>query len=56
MKIASIDLNTANTADVNIYARKELELDARDKSVVYIYGNPKLDVKNLTEASKIIKK
>ena len=56
MKIASIDLNTANTTDVNIYARKELELDARDKSVVYIYGNPKLDVKNLTEASKIIKK
>ncbi|MEW7280655.1 DUF2807 domain-containing protein [Aquimarina sp. 2201CG1-2-11] len=56
MKIGSINLKTSNTADVNIYARKELELHARDKSVVYIYGNPKIDVKNLTEASKIIKK
>ncbi len=56
MKIETIDLNTHNKADVNVYVRKKLELDARDKSIVYIYGNPKLDVKNLTEASKIIKK
>jgi hypothetical protein len=56
MKTSSIDLNTSNSADVYIYAKRNLELHAKGKSIVYIYGNPELDVKTLTDKTKIIKK
>ncbi|WP_074405490.1 MULTISPECIES: GIN domain-containing protein [Aquimarina] len=56
MKTSSTDLNTYNSADVYVYAKRNLELYAQGKSIVYVYGNPELDVKTLTDRTKIIKK
>lgn len=54
MKTSSKYLNTSNSVDV--YAKRNLELYAKGKSIVYVYGNPELDVKTLTDKTKIIKK
>ena len=43
-------------ADVYVYAGKDLELFAEGKSNIYVYGDPKIEVKGLTDKSKIIKK
>lgn len=56
MKTSSTDLNTSNSADVYVYAKRNLELYAQGKSVVYVYGNPEVDVKTLTDKTRIIKK
>lgn len=56
MKTSSTDLNTYNSADAYVYAKRNLELYAQGKSIVYVYGNPELDVKTLTDRTKIIKK
>ena len=56
MKISSVDLYTSNSSDVHVYANKNLELYAQGKSIVYVYGDAKLEVKGLTDKSKIIKK
>ncbi|WP_035091331.1 GIN domain-containing protein [Aquimarina macrocephali] len=56
MKTSSTDLNTYNSADAYVYAKRNLELYAQGKSIVYVYGNPELDVKTLTDKTKIIKK
>lgn len=56
MKVQAADLYTSNTSDVYVHARKNLELYAQGKSNIYVYGNPQVDVKGLTDKSKIIKK
>ncbi len=56
MKTSSTDLNTYNSADVYVYAKRNLELYAQGKSIVYVYGNPELDIKTFTDRTKIIKK
>ena len=56
MKASSVDLYTSNSSDVYVYASKNLEIYAQGNSNVYFYGNAKLDVKGLTDKSKIIKK
>ncbi len=56
MKASSVDLYTSNSADVYVYASKNIELYARGNSNVYVYGDAKLEVKGLTDKSKIIKK
>ncbi|NER11309.1 Putative auto-transporter adhesin, head GIN domain [Muriicola jejuensis] len=56
MKVGSVDLYTSNNADVYVHATKNLEVDAQGSSNVYVYGNPEVDVKGLTDKSKIIKR
>ncbi len=56
MKTSSALLYASNSADVHVRARKSLELYAHGTSKVYVYGDPKLDVKGITDKSKIIKK
>ena len=56
MKVTSADLYTSNTSDVHVYASRNLELYAQGKSNVYVYGSPKMEIKGLTDKSKIIKK
>lgn len=56
MKANTATLNAANNTDIYIHATKELVIDAKGKSKVYVYGNPNIEVKGLTDKSRIIKK
>ncbi|TLP80133.1 GIN domain-containing protein [Maribacter sp. ACAM166] len=56
MKISSADLYTSNNSDVYINASRNLEVYAQGKSNVYVYGNPEVQIKGLTDKSKIIKR
>ena len=56
MKVQTVDLYTSNNADVYVNASRNLEVYAQGKSNVYVYGNPDVDVKGLTDKTKIIKR
>lgn len=56
MKVSSADLYTSNSSDVYVNATKNLEVYAQGKSNIYVYGNPEIQIKGLTDKSKIIKK
>lgn len=56
MKVSTVDLYTTNNSDVNVHARRNLEVYAQGKSNVFVYGDPNIEIKGLTDKSKIIKK
>lgn len=56
MNVESADLYTSNNSDVYVNASRNLEVYAQGKSNVYVYGDPNLEIKGLTDKSKIIKK
>ncbi len=56
MKANSAILNASNNTDIYVHATKDLIIDAQGKSKVFVYGNPKIEVKGLTDKSRIIKK
>ena len=56
MKTGTAILNASNNTDIYVHATKDLVIDAEGRSKVYVYGNPKIEVKGLTDSSRIIKK
>lgn len=54
--IGSADLYTSNSSDIDIKVRRNLEVYAQGKSKIYVYGDPNIEIKGLTDKSKIIKK
>ncbi len=56
MKISSASLHASKNVKVYITVKKSLELYALDNSNIYIYGDPKIDMKELSGKAKIIKK
>ncbi|WP_186435027.1 GIN domain-containing protein [Gillisia sp. Hel_I_86] len=56
LKAGTASLNASNNTDIYVHATKNLIIDAEGKSKVYVYGNPKIEVKGLTDRSRIIKK
>lgn len=49
-------LNSKNRADIYVDASRKIEITAEGKSKVYVYGNPDIEMKGLTDRSRIIKK
>ncbi|APG59560.1 GIN domain-containing protein [Christiangramia salexigens] len=56
LKIRTANLNTSNTSDIHIFVSKAIEILAEGKSKIYLYGNPEISLKGLTDKSRIIKK
>ncbi|CAM4133826.1 GIN domain-containing protein [Gillisia hiemivivida] len=56
MKARTAILNASNNTDIYIRATKNLVINAEGKSKVFVYGNPEIDLKGLTNSSRIIKK
>ena len=56
MKAGTITLNASNNTDIYVHATKNLIIESEGKSKVYIYGNPKIELKGLTNSSRLIKK
>lgn len=49
-------LFSSNTSDVNLKVSKKLEITSEGRSKIYVYGKPDIQLKGLTDKSKIIKK
>lgn len=56
LRVDSASLNASGKTDVYINIAKELDVYAKDKSTIYIYGEPKMNVLGLTDDAKIEKK
>ncbi|MFD0994201.1 GIN domain-containing protein [Tenacibaculum geojense] len=56
LKAKNIDLYSSNKAKSSVNSSKNLELYAKGKSNIYIYGDPVIEIKGLTDKSKLIKK
>jgi len=56
LKTSYANSNSENTANLYIYAAKEIEIYAKDRSTVYVYGQPEIKVAGLIGKSQIIKK
>jgi len=56
LKTQTAILNSKNRSDIHVDASKEIEIDAEGKSKIYVYGNPEIKVRGLTDKSRIIKR
>lgn len=56
LKVDSASLNASGNTDVYINIVKELDVYAKDKSKIYIYGEPKMNVSGLVDDAKIEKR
>jgi hypothetical protein len=56
LKSQTAILNSKNNSDIYVDASKTIEINAQGKSKIYVYGNPDIQVKGLTDKSRIIKK
>ena len=56
LKVSSANVNTKDKSELHIDARKNLAIDARDKSKIFVYSEPKIDIKKFTDRAEIIKR
>lgn len=56
IKARTAEIFSKNRTDIYVYASKKLEVTAEGKSKVYVYGHPDIELKGLTDSSRIIKK
>ena len=52
----NVNINASNTSDIFVHATKQLNVFAKGRSYVYVYGNPEIKVDGLNDKSQIIKK
>jgi len=56
MKANTASLSASNNTDIFVHATKNLIKEAEVKSKVFVYGNPKIELKDLPDRSRILKK
>jgi len=56
LKVDSASLNASGNTDVYINVAKELDVYAKDKSSIFIYGEPTMNVSGLVDDAKIEKR
>lgn len=56
LKATSATVNASNTSDIYVYVSKSLNIYAKGKSFIYVYGNPEIKVEGLNDKSQILKK
>lgn len=56
LKVSSANVSTKDKSELHIDARKNLAIDARDKSKIFVYSEPKIDIKKFTDRAEIIKR
>lgn len=56
MKATRVVLNASNNVDVFVRASRNFELYAQGGSDIYLYGDPKVEIKGLADKARLIKK
>ena len=56
LKVSSADVSTKGKSELHIDARKNLTIDTRDKSKVFVYSEPRIDIKKFADRAELIKR
>ena len=56
LKVSSAEVSTKDKSELHIDARKNLTIDTRDKSKVFVYSEPRIDIKKFADRAEIIKR
>ncbi len=56
LKATNANLYIERSSEIELTTSRNLELYAKDKSRIYLYGNPKIKIKGLSDTTKLIKK
>lgn len=56
LKTSTASLASDNSTDIYVHATKDLSINAKGRSKIYVYGSPNITVEGLTNRSSIIKK
>lgn len=56
LSVKYANLNASNSSDIYINTSKELNVYAKGKSFIYVFGNPEIKINGLNDKSRIIKK
>ncbi len=56
MEVSSATLNTTNNAKAHVDVKKNLRINAKDKSSIYVYSEPKIDIEKLADKTEILKR
>lgn len=56
MKVSSAEVSTSGNSELHIDAKKNLDLQAKDKSKIFVYSEPKIDIKQFVDRAEIIKR
>ena len=56
LKVSSADVNTTDKSELHIDARKNLTIEAKDKSKIFVYSEPRIDIKKFADKAEIIKR
>lgn len=56
LKVSTADVNTTKSSELHIDARKNLSIQARDKSKIFIYSEPKIEIKKFADKVELIKR
>jgi hypothetical protein len=56
LKVSSADVSTKDKSELHIDARRNLSLHAIDKSKMFIYSEPRIDIKKFADRAELIKR
>ena len=56
MKVSSANINVSSNAKVHVDVKKNLTIFAKDKSSVFLYSEPKIDIEKLADKAQIVKR
>lgn len=56
LKVSSADVITANKSEVHIEARKNLYIQAKDKSKIFVYSEPKIEIRKFADKAELLKR
>lgn len=56
LKVSSADVNTTDKSELHVDARKNLTIQAKDKSKIFVYSEPRIDIKKFADRAEIIKR
>ena len=56
LKVSSADVNITDRSELHIDAQKNLTIQAKDKSKIFVYSEPKIDIKKFADRAEIIRR
>ena len=56
LKASSADVSTADKSELHVEARKNLSIQAKDKSKIFVYSEQRIDIKKFADRAELIKR
>lgn len=56
MKVSQAEVSTKDNSELHINARKNLNIQAKNKSKIFVYSEPKIEIEKFVDRAEIIKR